>query len=282
MKPAAVVLAEYAAGLRYEDIPEGARERARQCIADTLGACILGSTLSWGRMVEAHARRHGSGGVARIVASGARVHAPMAALANGVFAHGFELDSLRQPGAGVHPGASLVPAALAVGETTGASGRDFLTAFVAACEVMFRIGAATHHSSEERGFHAPGLTGPFGAAICAGRLMGLDGGRLANALGIAGSFCAGLLAFNHAGRGSMVKRLHLGRAAEAGVVAASLAAEGYEGPDTVLEGRHGFLEAFCERPEAELLTRGLGTEFETQRICLKRYACHVTAHTPVQ
>ncbi|HET9650966.1 MAG TPA: MmgE/PrpD family protein [Usitatibacter sp.] len=282
MKPAAPVLAEYAANLRYDDIPEAVLARSRQCIADTLGACVLGSSLPWGRMVEAHARRHGAGGTSRIAGSGTNVHAPAAALANGVFAHGFELDSLRQPGAGVHPGASLVPALLAVGESVGASGRDVLVAFVAGCEVLFRIGAATHHSSEARGFHAPGLTGPFGAAIAAGRLLKLDAAQLGNALGIAGSFCAGLLAFNHAQQGSMVKRLHLGRAAEAGVVAASLASEGYEGPDTVLEGRHGFLETFCERPEAGLLTRGLGAGFETLRICLKRYACHITAHTPVQ
>src|SRR5260370_11853300 len=118
-----------------------------------------------------------------------RVSAPLAALANGVFAHGFELDSLRRPGAGVHPGAALVPVALALGEELHSSGPEVLAAIVAGCEVMFRIGTASLHSSESLGFHAPGLTGPFGAAVGAGRLLHLYSQRLCQALAIAGSLC---------------------------------------------------------------------------------------------
>ena len=82
----------------------------------------------------------------------------------------------------------------------------------------------------------------------------------------------------------MVKRLHLGRASEGGVMAARLAATGYEGPETILEGKFGFLDAYgiADMCEAELLTKGLGSEWEVRRICLKRYAAHINAHTPVQ
>src|SRR5438445_3156151 len=109
---------------------------------------------------------------------------------------------------------------------------------------MIRIGRATGHTNEARGFHAPGTTGPFGAAVAAGHLLRLDAGRMANALGIAGSLAGGLLEFAR-GDGGMVKRLHLGRASEAGVLAASLAAAGFTGPRTISEGEFGFLRVFC-------------------------------------
>jgi 2-methylcitrate dehydratase PrpD len=92
----------------------------------------------------------------------------------------------------------------------------------------------------------------------------------------------GLLAFAKAGSGGMVKRLHLGRAAESGVVAARLAQRGYEGPLTVLEGRFGLLDAFCEEADPSLLTKGLGESWEIEKLCLKRYPIHVTSHVPVQ
>ncbi|MFC4275089.1 MmgE/PrpD family protein [Achromobacter aloeverae] len=276
-------LAEFAAGLRYDAIPADVRERARACIIDTLACCVHGASLPWSAATAAYARRYGSGGPCTLFgASSPGLTAPAAALANGAAAHAFEQDSLRFPGAGVHPGATLVPALAAACQETGAHGRQALTAFVAACEVLFRIGAATHHGCEKLGFHAPGLTGPYGAAIAAGLVHGLDADGLARALGIAGSLSAGLLAFTKAGNGAMVKRLHLGRAAEAGVMAAALAQEGYEGPDTILEGRYGFLDAYCRDAEPALLTRGLGDSWETLKICFKRYPCHVTAQAPIQ
>src|SRR6202007_2564642 len=102
-----------------------------------------------------------------------------------------------------------------------------IAAFVAGNEVMIRIGRATGHTNEARGFHAPGTTGPFGAAIAAGHLLGLDPEAMTNALGIAGSLAGGLLEFARSGTGAMVKRLHLGRASESGVLAASLAEDGF-------------------------------------------------------
>ncbi|HEY1325740.1 MAG TPA: MmgE/PrpD family protein [Casimicrobiaceae bacterium] len=281
MTTAARTLARFASALRFEAIPELDRHRARQCVVDTVGISLLGSRLPWGIMAADYARRYGSNGTSRIIGSRDAIGAPLAALANGVLAHAFELDSLRKPGAGVHPGAALVPVALALGEETGCSGATLLTAIVAGCEVMFRIGAASKHSSERLGFHAPGLTGPFGAAVTAARVLDLDAERLTHALGIAGSLCGGSLAFAKAGNGAMVKRLHLGRAAEAGILAARLAERGFEGPDTILEGGYGFLETYCAESDPGLLTAGLGERFETGRLCIKRYPCHVTAHTPL-
>lgn len=283
MATASEELARYAAGLRWSDVPDDVRERARACIIDTLACSVYGARFPWSAVTAGYARHYGGLGPCTVFGTaGHGVVAPAAALANGAAAHAFEQDSLRFPGAGVHPGATLVPTIVAACQETGADGQTALRAFVAACEVLFRIGAATHHSSEKLGFHAPGLTGPYGAAVAAGVVYGLDAERIAHALGIAGSMSAGLLAFTKAEQGAMVKRLHMGRACEAGIVAARLASEGYTGPETILEGKFGFLQAYCSEGEAELLTAGLGQDWECRRICMKRYPCHVTAQPTVQ
>jgi 2-methylcitrate dehydratase PrpD len=114
-------------------------------------------------------------------------------------------------------------------------------------------------------------------------LLRLDGERMRNALGIAGSLACGLLEFARAGNGAMVKRLHLGRAAESGVLAASLASDGFTGPASVLEGEFGFLRVFCGTDfDTGELTRGLGVSYATRSIMLKRFPCHITAQTSVQ
>lgn len=276
-------LAEFAVGLEFESIPAEVVERTKDCIADTIAVAVFGSGLPWSRIIAAYVKSNGAGGASTVLgADGIRATPPMAALANGAFAHAFEMDSLRQPSAGIHQGATLVSPGLAIAEDLGASGRQLITAFVAGNEVMSRIGLAGKHSSEQLGFHAPGLTGPIGGAVVAGRLMGLDTERMINAMGIAGSLSSGILEFIRSGTGGMVKRLHLGRAAEGGVLAASLARDGFTGPTTVLEGEFGFLKVFCRDADLSQLTNGLGETFETLNICLKRFSCHITAHTPVQ
>lgn len=277
---ASTVLAEFALGLRYEDIPEHVLERARVMLIDTVAVASFGAHLPWSRMIATYAERNSPAGASRILGTAVNVRPPYAALANGAQAHAFELDSLCQPSVGVHPGASLTAPALAVGQDVGASGREVLAAVVAGFEVMYRVGDAARHTSEHLGFHAPGLTGVFGAVAVAGRLLGLDAGAMAHALGIGGSLCSGLLEFSRSG-GGMVKRLHLGRAAEGGVLAASLARDGYTGPREIFEGRFGFLEAYARESDASRLAAGLGSVWHTGKLMLKRYACHITAHVPV-
>jgi 2-methylcitrate dehydratase PrpD len=276
-------LADYAAAIHYQDLPRAVVQRAKDCIADTIATVIYGHDLPWSRMIIAYAERMGARGKSRILAPGGEsVPAPLAALVNGAMAHAFELDNLTWPNSGVHPGATMLVPALAVAQERGIGGRELIAAFVAGAETMIRIGFATNHSNESRGFHAPGTTGPFGAAIAVGRLLRFDAEKMTNAIGIAGSLAGGLLEFARAGSGAMVKRLHLGRAAESGILAASLAADGFTGPATVLEGPFGYFNVFCGKHDLAALTRGLGREFATQRIMLKRFACHITAHTSVQ
>lgn len=170
-------------------------------------------------------------------------------------------------------------------EETGADGQAAIAAYVAGCEVLVHIAMAAHGSRvapESLGFHLPGLIGPYAAGIAAGKVYGLDEQQMQNALGIAGSLSSGLLAFTKSQHGGMVKRLHLGRAAESGVLAARLAESGYTGPETILEGQFGLLNTYCRDPKPELLTEGLGSDWETLRIGMKPYACHVCNQTPIQ
>ena len=280
MMTAAQTLADFAVKLQFEQIPQAVVERAKDCIIDIVGVCAFGSTVASSKPVLAYAERYGKGGRSTVLGTSLKVQAPMAALANGVFAHSFEMDNLVSPSVGVHPGASLLPPGLAVAQEIDASGRDFITAFVAGFEATHRIGDAAAESVEKLGFHAPGVTGPFGGAIVAGRLLKLNPEQMTNALGVAGSLSSGLLEFAKSGGGT-VKRLHLGHGAQSGVMAAMLARDGFAGPATVLEGKFGYLNVFCRDGDVNRLTASLGEVWKTTRVMFKRYSCHITAHVPV-
>src|SRR5688572_6089902 len=275
-------LAHFALGLNYKRIPAAVIDRAKACILDTLTVSLYGSTKPWSHIIVDFIRDSGNQGSSTILGANWKAQAAQATLANGVTAHAFELDNVRQPGAGVHPGATAFLPALAMAEERKADGKSLLTAFVAACEVVSRIGVAAGNSLERRGFHAPALTGTFGGAVAAGRLVGLNEQQMVNALGIAGSYSGGLIEFSRCREGAMVKRLHLGKAAEGGVTAALLASEGFAGPESVLEGKFGFCQTFSDSPDLPYLTHRLGTKFESLNICIKRCACHINAHAPIE
>src|SRR4029077_1619839 len=120
------------------------------------------------------------------------------------------------------------------------------------------------------------------SAVAVGRLLKFDAAKMTNALGIAGSLSCGLLEFARSGTGAMVKRLHPCRARESGALAGSLAEAGFTGPQSVLEGPFGFLNVYCGENDVAALTRGLGEEWATLRIMLKRFPVHITSHTSVQ
>ena len=279
-----IQLAEYAARLRYEDIPADVLGAAKNTIADGVGACVFGYRFPWSQAIVRYAQQHGAGGKSVVLGPGAPLlHPPFAALVNGALAHSFELDAGTRRGVGAHPFGTVFTAALPVAQDQGLDGRKLLTAFVAGSEAMLRIGRATGRSNEHRGFHAPGTTGPFGAAIACALLLGLDTERLLNAIGIAGSVASGLRQFNVSETGSMVKRLHFGRAAEGGVLAASLAAEGFDGPHDILEGKAGFLKVFCDHYDTAELVHGIdGGVFLIREIAMKRFGTHGSSQLPLQ
>jgi 2-methylcitrate dehydratase PrpD len=275
-------LAHFALNLDYKKIPAEVIDRAKACILDTFAVSLYGSTKPWSRTVVGFVRDSGNQVSSTICGANWKAQAAQATLANGVMAHAFELDNVRQPGAGVHPGATAFLPAFAMAEEKRTDGKSLLTAFVAACEVMSRIGVAAGNSLERRGFHAPGLTGTFGAAVAAGRLLGLNDKKMVNALGIAASYSGGLIEFSRCQEGAMIKRLHLGKAPEGGVTAALLASRGFAGPESILEGKFGFCQTFSDSPKLSYLTHRLGQVFESLNIGIKRCACHINAYAPIE
>ena len=159
-------------------------------------------------------------------------------------------------------------------ESVGADGRRALAASVLGMEVTCRIGMAVHPAHYDEGWHITGTCGVFGAAAAAGRLMGMDAGRMAHALGVAGAQAAGL----RVSFGSMTKPLHPGRSAQSGVLAALLASRGFTSTTEVLEGRRGFAEVYSAESDLDRATDGLGEQWELYQNGLKPYACGVVNH----
>ncbi|MGH8647832.1 MAG: MmgE/PrpD family protein, partial [Burkholderiales bacterium] len=279
MTEASQALAEFAVSLNYDRIPAQVIERAKDCVIDTVGACVYGSQLPWSRTVVEYASRNSAPGECSVFGTPIKVRAPFACLCNGAAAHAFELDALVEPSVGIHPSAALAVPGLAPAQGRKMSGKALLSAYVAGFEVLYRIGHAANHSIEKVGFHSPGVVGVFGTAAVVGRLFDLDAARMANAFGIAGSLGSGLMEFSRTG--GMVKRLHLGRAAEGGFMAAVLARDGYTGPAGVLEGKFGVLNVFCRDAQPARLTQDLGSVWHVMKTKIKRYACHATAQVPV-
>lgn len=267
-------LAAFAASLSFADLPPAVVASVRLRALDVLGIALAASRHEVGPSVLGALAAWGGGGPCSVVGAPARTTAPLAALANGTLAHGLDFDDTHAASI-THASAVVLPAVLAAAEAAGAGGRTVITAAVAGLEAIARLGMAAGGAFHERGLHATSVCGAPAAALAAGRVLGLDAGRLTAALGIAGSFAGGLMEF--LADGSWVKRAHAGWAAHAGVVAAGLAAGGFTGPATVLEGRFGLYRALLGAERGGAIDASgfatLGREWETLRIGFKPYPC---------
>lgn len=274
MSTAAQRFAAFTSALSLDDIPEEVLEAAKLHILDTFGTGLAAHGLDVGDYARAAVVEPGVTGRATVVGVDGGVPAADAALANGTIFHALDFDDTHS-GAVAHVSVAVVPAALAVAETYGASGAELLTAIVAGNEVVIRLGLVAGAGFHARGFHPTAVCGVFGAATAAARLSNLSAEQTTNALGIAGSMASGLLEF--LADGSATKRLHPGWAAHSGVMAARLAQHGATGPATVLEGRFGFYRAYLDRDDVDLEPQlaDLGDRWETPRIAFKPFpACH--------
>jgi 2-methylcitrate dehydratase PrpD len=270
-------VASWVSNLRYQDLPPRTREIARCALLDTLGCGVYGYRTPWADMLLSWAR--GGGGKAECTVWGESrpsLRAADAALVNGTASHAFELDDYHN--AKLHPGAVVVPAAVAMAEKVGAGGERLVTAIAAGYEVMIRSSLALNPSAARlRGWHLTGVCGPFGAAAACASLLGLDPERTAWALGLAGTQGAGLWAFN--ADGTMSKRLHAGKAAHSGVLAAELAALGFTGPTQIYEyDDGGVLKAYSDAADPAPLTRDLGSTYHLDATSIKPYSCCGSTH----
>jgi 2-methylcitrate dehydratase PrpD len=271
MPTIAEALADWATG------PWGAADRAAalrmQVYAhDTLAVTLAGTVAPSSGPVTRTILAAAGKPEATVMAVGKATSAWDAALANGAYAHALELDDDHRV-AVLHPGAVVVPAALAACEGAGASGEMFLKALLVGYEVTCRLGEVFRGSQFYHGMHPTALCGVFGAAAAAAIACGLNRDAMVRALGIAGTQASGLTEWR--ADGSWIKRLHPGRAAQSGVLAARLAGEGFTGPATIFEGKGGFFNAFSfgEPIEAECMTRDLGKRHAALETALKPYPC---------
>jgi 2-methylcitrate dehydratase PrpD len=264
-------VARWVSTLTYSELPARTREVVRILLLDTLGAGVYGYATPWAKMLldwaRAGAPAKGAATVWGETAPGLR--GADAALVNGTACHAFE------------PGAVVIPAAVAMAEKLGTGGERLVTAIAAGYEVMIRSSLALNPSAARlRGWHLTGVCGPFGAAAACASLMGLNEEQTAWALGLAGTQGAGLWAFN--ADGAMSKRLHAGKAAHSGVLAAELAALGFTGPTQIYEFRDGgVLKAFSDASDPAPLTRDLGAVFHLDATSIKPYSCCGSTHSYV-
>lgn len=264
-------LAEFCAGIRAQELPPEVVQRTRLLILDLTGSMVRARRDAESTpALLAMARAMGFvGGNARVFADAHGYTPAGAALVNGVLAHSLDFDDTHAAGT-LHPGAPVIPAALAAGEMAGTSGAEVLAAIVAGYEVTCRIAVALPAGDHyQRGFHPTATCGVFGAAAAAARVFGLDSAGVASALGIALSQSAGSLQF--LANGAWTKRFQVGWAALGGLVAATLAREGFKGAAAALEGKHGFFAAYAPHPVPARAVQDLGQVFELMATAVKPY-----------
>ncbi|MGI6871818.1 MmgE/PrpD family protein [Amycolatopsis sp. 3B14] len=276
-------LATWIAGLRHDDIPDAVRERARHLLLDGLVCALVGARLPWSeRAVDAVLALEGKGDVP-LLGWDRTTSAPAACLLNGTFIQGFELDDyhVRAP---LHSNSLVVPSAVSTIATLDrtVSGRDLLTALIAGYEVGPRVGLALHGAEMlSRGWHSGAVFGTHASAATSAWLRRLDAARVEDALGLAATQSAGLMAAQYE---AMSKRMHHGFAARNGLYAAALAEAGYTGIKRVYEREYGgFLATFGEGhdPRADLITAGLGEEWVLTDTGVKAYAAMAATHAPI-
>jgi len=270
-------LAERACAVAYDALPEEVRELARQCLLDYLGVGLAGADDELVHILLTELSEAGGAAQAGVIGHGARLPVLSAALVNGAIAHALDYDdvNLAMPG---HPSVAILPALLALAEERKASGRQVIAAFVAGYETCCRIGMALRPGHYNRGFHATGTVGAFGAAAACSHLLGLDAEATARALGIAGTQSAGL----KSQFGTMCKPFHAGRAAQTGLLAARLAARGFSSRADLVECAQGFAATHSPDfvPEKALAEPKRG--FHIHNNLFKYHAACYMTHAPIE
>lgn len=273
-------LAQFCVDTTFADLPPALVEQARRHILDTFGASLAGADSDIAK--QARQVFDGEPGNTLVWGTNLRVGAAQAAMLNGIAAHALELDDT---GGCDHSGAVVLPAVMAAVSMCGkpVSGRELITAVVIGYDIGRRVleacgGYSAHNGA---GWHSTATCGVFGAAAASARILGLDARQTLSALGIAGSFSGGLWAFIH--DGSQSKKLHSGRAAEGGLLAARFAQQGISGPTQLFEDAWGgFLKTLAgDAAHPQALDADLGVVWKLARCSIKPYASCRGTHSAI-
>jgi 2-methylcitrate dehydratase PrpD len=263
-------LAEFVARLGYEDIPRSVIEGTKDLFVDWMGSALAGKGARPVAALEHFAAEMGpGGGPSEILHSGERSTSSLfAALINGAASHVAEQDDVHN-GSVFHPGTVVFPAALAVAQAEGLSGRVLLVSAVAGYEVGIRVGEFLGRSHYKT-FHTTGTAGTLASAAAVSKLLDLDADRTQHALGSAGTQAAGLWEFLRDAADS--KQLHTAKAAADGLLSAYLARSGVTGARRILEGAQGLAAGMSTDADQARLTDGLGTRWATIETSYKWHA----------
>jgi 2-methylcitrate dehydratase PrpD len=213
---------------------------------------------------------------AMILGRSERVDVASAALLNGITSHTFDFDDTHLRTI-IHPAGPVASAALALAERHRATGRELVDAIVLGADVECRIGNAIYPDHYDRGWHITGSTGMLGAAAACARILKLDAGRTAMALGIAASQPTGV----REQFGSMTKAFHIGGAARAGLTSALLARHGYTASMRALEAPRGLLQTYSSKCDWNEISDELGKRFEISFNTYKPFACGIVIHPSI-
>jgi 2-methylcitrate dehydratase PrpD len=260
------------AALEPSGIPAAVREVLEDLVLDVLGLCVAARGTDYAQ--AALAGIDDEEGACTVIGHSATRTAAGAALVNGTAAHGEDFDDTFEGGP-VHAGAVVVPAVLAIAEREKLAGRDALAGIAVGCELVCRASLVAPKRIHKAGFHPTAVLGALGAAAGVATAMRLGERAFVGALGVVGSMASGII--EYLAEGAWTKRMHPGWAAQAGIRAVDLARHGFVGPRTVLEGTHGFYQAFAHTKESDAdwskLVDGFGEEWVANGIAFKPYAC---------
>ena len=271
-------IGEYITDASFEDFPPDAVEAAKGAIMDCLACMLAGSQESLADILCRYVAAESSAPAASVVGRGFRTSAANAALVNGAMAHALDYDDITHI-TKTHPTAVLLPAALAVAEETGASGREVLLGYMTGFEVACAVGESLSEAYyDDLGWHPTGPLGAIGSAAAASKIMALDPEQTAMAISLAASQASGL----RQNFGTMTKPFHAGDAARAGVVSARLVRDGFSASQDALEGRFGFIRAFSggQGFNSEQVVENLQNKcyLVESGIEIKKYPCCGSAH----
>jgi 2-methylcitrate dehydratase PrpD len=270
--PVTDALARFVSETGFSAISEKTRTNAKMHVLDTLGVALAGASTPVAAIALDYCKSLGSSNEASIWGTSAKAAVSTAAFVNGLLSHALDYDDWDAFIHVGHPSSMIVGASLPLAEHIGASGKDFLRAYVLGLEVICKI-SANAPNMQDRGFHSTPVYGSLGATVACASLLRLDNDKIKAALGVAASGCGGI----HRQQGSMVKPFHAGNSARNGAEAALLAGRGFTADAAIFESARGFCDTFCgpETCDYEKMIENIGKPFflETPGMGLKWHPC---------
>ena len=273
-------LANFIVETKYEDLPTEVIELVKNSLLDALACGIAGFTLETHSLKPVLEIVKALGGTkdATVLVDGFKTNYLNAAFANGTFIHSIDFDDTHQA-ALTHTSSVMVPAALSLGEKSGATGKDIILAIALGYEAATKVGQSVMPSLV-RFWHSTALNGTIGAAALGGKLLNLNAEKMNLAFGIAADIASGTLACIEFG--DITKSLHAGMAAMKGLLAAWLVKEGATGPENIFEYAKGYCNAYSDNPKIEKITENLGNPFEITFNGIKGFPTILASHTSIQ